>query len=335
MDIVSQGTGGVFTDPSANHAREFFAAKSHCLTDKRTTVFDAVARLVKDSDYLAIGGFGSDRLPTAVVHEILRQGRQNLRFAGHTATHDFQLLCAGNGLGRGTTLAAVEVAYAIGLEARGLSPHARRLIESGELVTNEWSNYALAVRFKAAAMGLPFLPARTMLGTDTFRKSGACEISCPFTGERLVALPALYPDVAAIHVHEADAYGNCRIRGTTVADLDLARAAKRLIVTCERLIPSEEIRRDPTQTVIPFFCVDAVCEVPYGSYPGNMPYEYFSDEEQLRAWRDAERDVNTLRAFVDRYVYDVANFAEYLQRCGGLERIQQLRQQEFLLHRKP
>ena len=127
-----------------------------------------------------------------------------------------------------------------------------------------------------------------MLGTDTFRHSAARVIACPFTGERLAALPALYPDVAAIHVHEADRYGNCRIRGTTVADLDLARAAKRLIVTCERLIPDDEIRRDPSRTVIPFFCVDAVCEVPYGSYPGNMPYEYFSDEEHLRRWLDVE-----------------------------------------------
>ena len=81
-------------------------------------------------------------------------------------------------------------------------------------------------------MGLPFLPVRSMLGTDTFKKSAAREIVCPFTGEKLLALPAIYPDSAAIHVHEADRYGNCRIRGTTVADIDLARAAKRLIITC-------------------------------------------------------------------------------------------------------
>src|SRR5439155_22612161 len=144
-------------------------------------------------------------------------------------------------------------------------------------------------------MGVPFLPARTMLGTDTFRMSAAKVIECPFTDEKLVALPALSPDVAAVHVHEADRYGNCRIRGTTVADLELARAAKRVIVTCERLIPADEIRRDPSQTVIPFFCVDAVCEVPFGSYPGNMPYEYFSDEEHLRAWLEAEADLDRYR----------------------------------------
>lgn len=332
MDLP-RGEGTLFANPSADDARQFFATKPRALLDKLTTVADAVRTLVQDGDYLAIGGFGCDRLPTAVVHEIVRQGKQNLRFAGHTATHDFQVLCAGNLLGRGRTVAAVDVAYVVGLEARGLSPHARRVMESGEVAFTEWTNYALAVRFKAAAMGVPFLPARTMLGTDTFQHSAARVVSCPFTGERLLALPALYPDVAAIHVHEADRFGNCRIRGTTVADIDLARAARRLIVTCERLIPGDEIRSDPTRTVIPFFCVDAVCEVPFGSYPGNMPYEYFSDEDHLRAWLDAEEDPARHVAFLDKYLFGVRDFPEYLQRCGGLPRMQELRRQEFLLHR--
>jgi glutaconate CoA-transferase subunit A len=333
MDTLSQGTGRLFTDPSANRARQFFATKPRALTDKVTTVADAVRRLVADGDYLAIGGFGGDRLPTAVVHEVVRQGKQDLGFAGHTATHDFQVLCAGNLTGRGKTLARVDIAYVVGLEARGLSPHARRVMESGEVEFTEWTNYTLAVRLKAAAMGLPFLPARSMLGTDTFRHSAAREIACPFTGEHVCALPALYPDVAAIHVHEADRYGNCRLRGTSVADLDLARAARKLIITCERLIPNEAIRSDPTRTVIPFFCVDAVCEVPFGSYPGNMPYEYFSDEEHLRQWLEVEADPAAYRQFLDRYLFEVRDFAEYLQRCGGLPRLQQLRHQELLLDR--
>jgi glutaconate CoA-transferase subunit A len=333
MDIFSHGEGTLFADPSADHARQAFAARPRALTDKVMSVADAVRQFVHDGDYLAIGGFGCARIPTAVLHEILRQGQQKLRFAGHTATHDFQVLCAGNGLGRGQTLAAVDIAYVIGLEARGLSPHARRVMESGEVAFTEWSNYTLAVRFKAAAMGLPFLPARSLLGTDTFKHSAARVIACPFTGERLVALPALYPDVAAIHVHEADRFGNCRIHGTTVADLDVARAAKRLIVTCERLVPADEIRRDPSRTAVPFFCVDAVCEVPFGSYPGNMPYEYFSDEEHLRHWLRVEADVEAYRAFLDKHVYGVGDFADYLQLCGGLRRFRELRRQELLLDR--
>lgn len=320
----------LFTDPSSDRARESFRQKPRALVDKVTSVSDAVSRLVQDGDYLATGGFGADRIPTAALHEILRQKRQNLSFAGHTTTHDFQVLCAGNLTGRGRTLARVDVAYIVGLEARGLSPHARRVMESGDVETAEWSNYALAARYKAAAMGVPFVPARTMLGTDTMRHSPAKTVDCPYTGERMVALPALYPDVAVIHVHESDRYGNCRMRGTSVADLDVARAARRLIITCERLIPSDEIRREPDRTSIPFFCVDAVCEVPYGSYPGNMPYEYYSDEAHLRLWLEEERDPVGYEAFLKKYIFGVKEFAEYLELCGGMRRMQELRRQEFL-----
>ena len=103
MDIFSQGDGPLFADPSADRARAFFAGKSRALQDKLTSVADAVRRLVMDGDYLAIGGFGCNRIPTAVVHEIVRQRKQDLSFAGHTATHDFQILCAGNLTGRGKT----------------------------------------------------------------------------------------------------------------------------------------------------------------------------------------------------------------------------------------
>ena len=330
---LSQGDGPLYADPSANRAREFFRTKPRALVDKVVSVKEAVARLVNDGEYLAVGGFGGDRLPTAVCHEIVRQKKQNLTIAGHTATHDFQILCAGNLTGRGKLISRVDAAYIVGLEARGLSPHARRVMESGEIETTEWSNYVLAVRFKAAAMGVPFLPVRSMLGTDTFRKSPAKEIACPFTGDKLLAIPACWPDVAAIHVHEADRFGNCRIRGTTVADPDLARAAKKLIVTCERLIPNDDIRSDPTRTVIPFYCVDAICEVPFGSYPGNMPYEYFSDEDHLRLWLEVEEKPAEYQKFIDRYIFGVADFTEYLQLCGGLARLQKLRQEEFLLSR--
>jgi glutaconate CoA-transferase subunit A len=331
MDSSIVDISRLYTDPSANRAREFFATKPRALADKVTSVTEAVTRLVQDSDYLAIGGFGTNRIPTAVLHEILRQNKQDLGLAGHTATHDFQILCAGNLMGRGKLLARVEIAYVVGLEARGLSAHARRVLESGEVDWTEWTNSSLAVRFKAAAMGVPFLPCRSMLGTDTFGHSGAKRISCPFTGETLTAVPALFPDVAVIHVHEADVYGNCRLRGTSVADFDLARAAKKLIITCERLIPHDDIRSDPTRTLIPFYCVDAVCEVPFGSYPGNMPYEYFSDERHLLDWLEAEKDLDTFQKFLNEYILGVPGFPDYLHRCGGLEKLQQLRRSEFFL----
>ncbi len=325
-------TAPLFSSPASDDARAAFAAKPRGLVDKVMSVADAVARFVRDGDYLATGGFGTNRIPAAVCHEILRQRRQNLGFSGHTATHDFQILCAGNLTGRGQTLARVDAAYVVGLEARGLSPHARRVMESGTVQVAEWSNYTLALRYTAAAMGVPFVPARSLLGTDTLAHSAAKVIACPFTGETLVAVPALYPDVAAIHVHESDRFGNCRFTGTSVADIDLSRAAKRVIITCERLVPHDEMRRDPHRTQIPFLCVDAVCEVPFGSYPGNMPGEYFSDEDHLKLWMDVEKDATAFAQFLDDHIFGVADFAEYLDQCGGLKRLQALRQRELLLH---
>src|SRR5207248_6837124 len=120
MEAPLQGEGALYTDPSADRAREWFAGKPRAMTDKLTTVAEAVARLVHDGAYLAIGGFGGARLPTAVVHEIVRQGKQDLGFAGHTATHDFQILCAGNRTGRGKTLGRGDVRCGRGQGAGGV-----------------------------------------------------------------------------------------------------------------------------------------------------------------------------------------------------------------------
>ena len=333
MEQLAAGTGRLFTDPDPDAARAFFRKKERSLTKKTMSVKEAVARFVKDGDYLASGGFGTNRIATAALHEILRQRRRNLGVSGHTATHDFQILAAGNMDGE-KLLARVDAAYIVGLEARGLSPHARRVMQSGTVEVAEWTNYALAVRLRAAAAGVSFMPCRNMLGTDTFRCSGAKEIVCPFTGKKFIALPALYPDVAVIHVHESDAYGNCRIRGITVADYELARASKRLIITAERILSNDEIRSAPHLTVIPSLCVDAVCEVPYGSYPGNMPGEYFSDEAHLREWLQAEKDETTFKAFLKKYIYDVSDFEGYLELCGGMEKMQTLRDLELMLPKK-
>lgn len=322
MNAIDQGVGSLFSDPDPDKARAFFAGKRRDMVDKRTTVPEAVREFVHDGCYLAIGGFGANRIPTAILHEIVRQGKKNLSFAGHTSTHDFQILVAGNCIKR------VDIAYIIGLEARGLSPNARRVMESGEVEVCEWTNYAMCVRLRAAADGLSFGIARNILGTDTFRYSAGKVIACPFTGKQFVALPALWPDVAVIHVHESDIFGNARIKGITIADDVLARAAKHVIITTERLVTNLEIRRDPMATVIPFYLVDGVIEVPYGSYPGNMAYEYFSDEEHLQQWLEAETDMETFRAFLDKYLYGVKDFNEYLALCGGLPRLQQLRTEE-------
>ncbi len=327
MKTLQEGKNPLFMDPDPDQAREFFQKKQRAMTDKRMTEKEAVEKFIPDGCYLAIGGFGANRIPTAILHEILRARRKNLGFLGHTSTHDFQLLCAGH------CLKKIDIAYIIGLEARGLSPNARRVMESGEIEVCEWTNYALCVRLRAAAEGVSFGIARNMLGTDTLKMSGAKVIECPFTGKKFVALPAIWPDVAAIHVHEADIYGNCHIRGISVADLELARAAKRVIITAERLVDSYAIRINPTRTVIPFYLVDAVVEVPFGSYPGNMAYEYFSDEAHLSQWLTTEKDPAEFQLFLNKYIYDVSSFEEYLELCGGIKKLKELRRLEALVDR--
>jgi glutaconate CoA-transferase subunit A len=324
MKVLDEGVNPLFMDPDPDKARDFFRGKTRAMVDKRMSEKEAVERFVYDGCYLAIGGFGANRIPNAICHEIVRQGRKNLGFLGHTSTHDFQVLCAGKVISR------LDAAYVVGLEARGLSANARRFMESGEVQVTEWSNYALAARLSAAASGVSFAVTRTMLGTDTFKMSAAKAVECPFTGKTFAVVPALWPDVAAIHVHEADMYGNCVIKGISVADSELARAAKRLIITTERLVHNSEIRDDPTATAIPFYMVDAVVEVPYGSYPGNMPYLYFSDEDHLAQWLKVEKDPEEFREFLDHYIYGVSDFQGYLERCGGLKRMEQLQKLEHM-----
>ncbi|MBU2509803.1 CoA transferase subunit A [bacterium] len=328
MEIIEQGNGELFTDPDPDKARKFFHEKNRKMVKKVMSLKDAIATYVQDGFYLGIGGFGANRTPIAACHEIVRQGKKHLGFCGHTSTHDMQILSAGEVYDR------IDAAYVVGLEARGLSTCSRRYLESGKVRVTEWTNYALALRMKAAAMGIPYIPARNMMGTDTFKRSAARIAKCPFTKMKSILLPALYLDVAVIHVHEADIYGNARYKGIAVADLDLASSSKRLIITTEKLITNREIRSDPSSTCIPYYQVDAVCEVQYGGYPGSMPYEYFSDEEHLKEWLTVEKDPQKFKEFLKRNIYDCSNHDDYIHRNGGIEKMQMLRATELMLYKE-
>ena len=322
--LARDNIGELFMPPDVDAARLIFQQKSRSMVDKRMTVKSAVETFIHHGDYIATGGFGSVRFSTAVLHEIVRTRKRNLGFSGHSTTHDFEILAAGEVIDR------CDIAYVVGLELRGLSPNARRFMESGKVRSTEWSNAGLGWRYKAAAMGLPFLPTRTMLGSDTERFSAGREIEDPFTGMKLLALPALYPDVGIIHVHQADIFGNSQIEGISIVDLDLARASKRLIITTERIIDTSEFRQNPAKTSIPYWLVDAVCLVPYGSYPGEMPFEYTSDEDHLRAWVEAEKDPDTFARFLDKFIYNTDGFEDYLELAGGKSRLSELREADPL-----
>jgi acyl CoA:acetate/3-ketoacid CoA transferase len=170
---------------------------------------------------------------------------------------------------------------------------------------------------------VPFLPARSMLGTDMVKYSSAKVIEDPFTGLKVCLLPALILDVAIIHVHRADRYGNAQIEGITGFGAEMARATKRLILSAEEIVDTDEIRKYPDHTIIPYFLVDAVVHAPFGSHPGEMAYMYGRDEPVIHEWVEASKTPEGAQAYLDKYVYGVANNQEYLELIGQ-ERLSQL-----------
>lgn len=286
-------------------------------------VKEAVSRFVEDGRYLVSGGFGHVRVSMAIIYEIIRQQKRNLTVAGKTSVHDLDCLIAAG------CVSKVEVAYSFGHELRGLSPASRRAVETGKVkAVTEWSNAGLQWRFKAAASGVPFVPAYVMLGTDTFRYSSAKIVKDPFTGRAICLIPACFPDIALIHVHRCDKYGNAQIDGILAEDFELARAAKRLIISTEEIIPNEKIREEPWRTAIPYFYVDAVVEVPYGCHPCNMPTKYYFDEEHIAEYLEFTRTEEGTKEYFEKYVYVVENFDEYIELIGGVKKLEYLRKLE-------
>jgi glutaconate CoA-transferase, subunit A len=180
----------------------------------------------------------------------------------------------------------------------------------------EWSNGSIAWRFEAAAMGVPFIPVRSNLGTDTLKYSAAKVVECPFTGQPICLLPALILDVGLIHVHRADRYGNAQIDGITGFAAEMARASKTLIISAEEIVDTEVFRSQPDRTIIPYYLVDAVVETPFGSHPGEMCYMYRRDEPLIREWVKATEDPQTTSQFLDKYIHSIEDQRDYLALIG-------------------
>ena len=317
MEVLQSGIGELIQPPDLNAFRQWNRQKPKSLVDKRMTEAEAVSRFIHDGDYIGAELYGTVRCPMSLVYEIVRQGVKDLRLVGQGVFESDMLLAAG-------LVKAMDITY-IGLEVYGVSNCMRREVESGRVETCvEWSNAALAWRFKAAAMGVPFLPVRSMLGTDTFKYSAAKVVRDPFGGEPICLVPALILDVGLIHVHRADRYGNAQIDGVNGFAVEMARASKTLILSAEQIVDTEVFRRQPDRTTIPYFLVDAVVQAPFGSHPGEMCYLYQRDEALIRNWVKASETPETTQAYLEKYIYGVRNHQEYLDLIGH-ERLNHLR----------
>jgi glutaconate CoA-transferase subunit A len=316
MPILQSGRGDIyFQDPDVVRAQR--ARKERGLTNKLMTEQQAVSQFVVDGDYIGCDLTYFIRGPNALIHEIIRQRRKHLWFCAKYCYAESVLLLGGDCVNR------IDVGF-VAVGERVLT----EAMKDGRVTLTEWTNDSLTLRLLGGAMGVPFLPTRTLLGTDTLTHSGAKVIDDPFTGKPICLVPALNPDVALVHAHQADMHGNARVLGASTAPLEQAMASKKVIVQTEQVIEPEEIRRHPSKTTIPYYFVDAVVHVPFGAYPGTCPGVYVADTPCLTEAIQALDSHEEMQRYLETYVYGVESFADMLERQVGVKRLLQLSARE-------
>src|SRR6516165_9244187 len=300
------------TAPTYLELREELLRRDRSLRPKVMSL-DEAAALVHDGEVVGIGGSTMSRTPMGMIWALIRAGRKRLTCARSIVSSDGDLL-----LGSGACDHVVTSWFSQSI-LWGVSKVMRHHVETGKACYDEWSHMAMGMRLRAGAMGIPFMPIRSMLGSDVRKqRPEAIEMDCPFTGDKLLLVPALNPDVALIHVQRCDPYGNAQIDGLQFMDIDLAMAANRVILTTERIVSNDQIRRAPDQTKIPFFCVDAVVELPFGC----APHECYGVYEPLFAHLEYyvalvnDDPVKGMQQYLERFVHGPESWSEFLALIG-------------------
>ncbi len=288
---------------------------------KVCTMAEAIARFIPSGAAVAMGCALESGIPFAAGHELIRQGRRDLVLIGPISDMLFDQL-----IGAGCVRKVI--AAWVGNVGAGLPRNFRRAVEEGvptSLEMEDHSNLTLALSLQAAAWGLPYLPTRTALGTDLLTLNPALqEIRSPFTEERLVAVRALRPDVAIIHCQRADANGNGHLWGNLGVTVEAARAARRVILSCEEIVDEAMIRSDPNRTLIPGFLVDAVVEEPWGAHPSPVQGYSKRDDAFFVEYHDQTRTPEAMAAWLDEWVFRPRDRADYVARLG-IARVRSLR----------
>ena len=321
------------------------------------SLHDAVAKYVQSGDTICFGGFTTNRKPYAVMGEILRQGQTDFTVWAGPAGGDWDMM-----IGEGRVKAYINC-YTANSGYTNVSRRFRAAIEGGKLTYEDYSQDVLMLQLHAAALGLPYLPVKLMSGSGLCKFWGISEeqrktldsvdnlkfayVENPFNpGETVVAVPVPKLDTAVIHVQKASPDGTCIIEGDEFHDVDIAVAAKKVIVTCEELVSDEWIRFDPSKNNIFGECVSAVVHVPFGAWPSQCYNYYDCDDAAMKEYdkaskyqdkEDAEKqiakekaraekkglpynapvDPETFKDYLDKWVYSVKDNDELLDKIGG------------------
>lgn len=286
--------------------------------DKLKTMEEAV-KTIRDGDHIAVSGFASTRNAIAFTHELIRQRKRNLTISVCIATLEADML-----VGAGCVKKLI---YGGGrLDRFGPFWNIDRAKLEKRIEVEEYSGLCICLKYLAGALGIPYMPTKSLLGSDILRRlletapDQVKVTECPFTGETLVLLRALNPDVAVIHAQVVDREGNAWIYGPLFETKEKARAAKRVIITAEEIVDTEIIRNDPERTVIPGYRVDTVVYAPFGAHPTSCYRCYDYDLEHINLYLDL-CEKGEFEKYLEEYILSVDNHWKYLEKVGGVAKL--------------
>ena len=280
---------------------------------KLLSMHEAIAQFVPDGASVVMGTALESAIPFAAGHELIRQHRKNLTLIGPISDILFDELI-------GAGCASQVVAAWVGNVSAGLGHNYRRAVERqipGPLNVQDHSNFSIALALLAAGLGAPYIPTRSLLGSDLPKTNPSLHIAAsPLNGERVMLVPALVPDVTILHVQRCDVEGNAHAWGNLGISEEAALAARRIILCAEEIVPHEVIVSDPNRVLAPGFKVCAVVREPGGAHPSPLQGYYNRDHEFYHEYHQASRTREGFEQWLHGWVLDIQDRADYLRRLG-------------------
>lgn len=284
---------------------------------------------IEDGSSVAIGGHTFRRHPMALIYEIIRQKKKGLQLLGWNNANDMDIL-----VGAGC-VESIETSY-VGMSMFGLAIHFRKAVENGEIKVYEHSETTAIDMFRAGSLGLDFMPTKAPLGSDIMRTNPRIkEIECPFTNQKYAAVRAADVDVAIIHAHFSDEYGNVGLDRNRLMENEMdaliAKSAKKVIVSVEQIVSEDFVKKNAHLTFVPGIYVDAVVEAPYGAHPTACDSRYDYDLVHLEVYHKATKDSEMFKQYLDEYIYGTSDHYEYLEKIG-LKNLRDIKRPEVIFY---
>ena len=298
------------------------------LCNKVMNMKEAISKYVNDGDCIALGGFVTNKKPYAAVREIIRQNRKDLYIEGGPAGGDVDML-----IGAGCVKVYLN-SYTANSGFTAVGRRFRQAIEDGSILWDDYSLDVQPIMYHAAALGLPYVPVKNLLGSSIVDKWGISPdirendpklaarklivATNPFDpDEQVCLLPTPQIDTAIIHVQKASEDGTCRIEGNQFIDVDIAIGATNCIVICEELVTNEELRREPWLNQLPNLVTDAVVHEPFGAHPSQCYGYYDYDTEFFWMYDQMSRSDEDFVQYLDEWVYSLGDNSDYLDKLGA------------------